>query len=108
MKRQHNILIGERTAEQIKIHVGSALHELDNPPEDYAVHGRDLMTGIPRQIKVSYQEIAHSLDESITSIEEAVLRALEAFDRARPSAKGDQCLACSLRAQDRPRVAQRD
>ncbi len=78
MKRQHNILIGERTAEQIKIHVGSALHELDNPPEDYAVHGRDLMTGIPRQIKVSYQEIAHSLDESITSIEEAVLRALEA------------------------------
>lgn len=77
MKREHNILIGERTAEQIKIHVGSALHELDNPPEDYAVSGRDLMTGIPKQIKVGYQEVAYSLDKSIGKIEEAVLRALE-------------------------------
>jgi rod shape-determining protein MreB len=77
MKRQHNILIGERTAEQIKIHVGSALRELPDPPDDYPVNGRDLMTGIPRQIKVSYQEIAGSLDESITQIEDAVLRALE-------------------------------
>ena len=77
MKRQHNVLIGERTAEQIKIHVGSALHELEHPPEDYAVNGRDLMTGIPKQIKVSYSEIAHSLDKSISKIEDAVLRALE-------------------------------
>ncbi len=77
MKRQHNILIGERTAEQIKINVGSALHELDNPPEDTAVNGRDLMTGIPKQIKVSYREIAHALDKSISKIEDAVLKALE-------------------------------
>lgn len=77
MKRQHNILIGERTAEQIKIHVGSALHELENPPEDYAVNGRDLMTGIPKQIKVNYSEIAHCLDKSIAKIEDAVLKALE-------------------------------
>ena len=77
MKRQHNVLIGERTAEQIKIHVGSALHELETPPEDYAVNGRDLMTGIPKQIKVSYAEIAHALDKSISKIEDAVLRALE-------------------------------
>ncbi len=77
MKRQHNILIGERTAEQIKIHVGSALHELENPPEDYAVNGRDLMTGIPKQIYVAYTEIAHALDKSISKIEDAVLRALE-------------------------------
>lgn len=77
MKRQHNILIGERTAEQIKINVGSALHELENPPEDYAVNGRDLMTGIPKQIKVSYGEIAHSLDKSISKIEDAILKALE-------------------------------
>lgn len=78
MKRQHNILIGERTAEQIKIHVGSALHELKTPPEDYAVNGRDLMTGIPKQIKISYSEIAHSIDKSVTKIEDAVLKALEA------------------------------
>ncbi|MBK8704536.1 MAG: rod shape-determining protein [Saprospiraceae bacterium] len=77
MKRQHNILIGERTAEQIKIHVGSALHELENPPEDYAVNGRDLMTGIPKQIKVSYAEVAHAIDKSISKVEDAILKALE-------------------------------
>ncbi|MFN7117835.1 MAG: rod shape-determining protein [Saprospiraceae bacterium] len=77
MKRQHNILIGERTAEQIKIHVGSALHELENAPDEYAVNGRDLMTGIPKQIKVNYSEIAHCLDKSISKIEDAVLKALE-------------------------------
>lgn len=77
MRRQHNILVGERTAESIKIHVGSALPELDEPPEDYPVNGRDLMTGIPKQIVISYSEIAHSLDKSISKIEEAILRALE-------------------------------
>ena len=77
MRRQHNILVGERTAERIKIEVGSALTELDNPPEDMAVHGRDLMTGIPKAITVSYSEIAHCLDKSITKIETAILSALE-------------------------------
>ncbi len=77
MKRQHNILIGERTAEQIKIHVGSALQELENPPDDFAVNGRDLMTGIPKQITITYQEIAHALDKSISKVEDAILKALE-------------------------------
>jgi rod shape-determining protein MreB len=77
VKRQHNILIGERTAEQIKIHVGAALPLLDNPPADFTVSGRDLMTGIPKQITVTYQETAHALDKSISKIEEAVVRALE-------------------------------
>lgn len=78
MRKEHNMLIGERTAEQIKIHVGAALQNLENPPADYAVNGRDLMTGIPRQIKISYQEIAIALDKSVAKIEEAVLKALEA------------------------------
>jgi rod shape-determining protein MreB len=77
MKRHHNILIGERTAEQIKINVGSALKQLDNPPDDFAVNGRDLITGIPKQLSISYQEIAEAIDESITKIEEAILKALE-------------------------------
>lgn len=77
MRRQHNILIGERTAERIKIEVGAAIPELDNPPEEMAVHGRDLMTGIPKEIKVTYVEIAHALDKSISKIEEAILSALE-------------------------------
>jgi len=77
MRRQHNILVGERTAEQIKIEVGSSLPELDEGPEDFAVRGRDLMTGIPKEIQVSYTEIAHALDKSISKIEEAILSALE-------------------------------
>lgn len=77
MRKTHNILIGERTAEQIKIHVGSALQELEDPPEDFSVNGRDLLNGIPRQITVSYKEIAGALDESVASIEAAVIRALE-------------------------------
>jgi rod shape-determining protein MreB len=77
LKRNQNILIGERTAEQIKINVGSALKQLDNPPPDFAVSGRDLITGIPRQIVINYAEIAEALDESITAIEEAILKALE-------------------------------
>ncbi len=77
MRRQHNILVGERTAERIKIEVGSALPELDNPPPDFAVHGRDLMTGIPKEITISYSEIAHCLDKSISKIEAAILSALE-------------------------------
>jgi len=77
MRRKHNIDIGERTAEQIKMQVGSALPKLDNPPEDYAVRGRDIMTGIPKEIIVSYTEIAQSLDKTITKIEQAILSALE-------------------------------
>ena len=77
MRRQHNLLIGERTAEKVKIEVGAALTELENPPEDYEIRGRDLMTGIPKVIKVTYSEIAFALDKSISKIEEAVLKALE-------------------------------
>jgi rod shape-determining protein MreB len=77
MRRQHNILIGERSAERVKIEVGAAITEIDNPPPDYAVHGRDLMTGIPKEIYVSYVEIAHALDKSISKVEEAILNALE-------------------------------
>ncbi len=79
MRRQHNILVGERTAEQIKIEVGSAITELDEDkaPNPYPVRGRDLMTGIPKEITITYGEIAHALDKSIAKIEEAILNALE-------------------------------
>ncbi len=77
MRKQHNIIIGERTAERIKIEVGSAITELENPPDDYAVHGRDMLTGIPKEVLVNYKEIASCLDKSISKIEAAVLNALE-------------------------------
>jgi rod shape-determining protein MreB and related proteins len=68
LRRYHSLLIGERTAEQIKIQIGAAMKDLD---------GRDLVTGIPKQIMVSYQEIAEALDKSIFKMEEAILKALE-------------------------------
>ena len=77
MRRAHNVKVGERTAELIKINVGSALTELDNPPEDYIVHGPNQMTALPMEVPVSYQEICHCIEKSISKIEAAVLSALE-------------------------------
>jgi len=77
MRRAHNLLIGERTAEMLKINVGAASNDLPDPPEDFAINGRDLMTGIPKQKVISYPEIAEALDSSILKIEEAILKALE-------------------------------
>ena len=77
LRRYHSLLIVERTAEQIKITIGAAMKDLESPPEDMPVNGRDLVTGIPKQIMVSYQEVAEALDKSIFKIEEAILKALE-------------------------------
>ena len=76
MRNHHNIDIGERMAEKIKINVGAALQELEEPPANFAVHGRDLMSGIPKEIIVTYKEIARALDQTISQIEQAVLAAL--------------------------------
>ncbi len=77
MRHQHNIKVGERTAEDIKINVGAAISELDEPPADYIVQGPNQMTALPVEVPVSYQEIAHCLDKSISKIEAAILNALE-------------------------------
>lgn len=66
MSRVHNVKVGERTAEMIKIHVGSALTELENPPEDFIVHGPNKMTALPMEVPVSYQEISHCIEKSIS------------------------------------------
>lgn len=76
MRREHNLAIGLSTAEQIKINVGAAITHLENPPTDFEVSGRDLVHGIPRCIQVNYQEIATALNNSINSIEDAVMQAL--------------------------------
>ena len=76
MRKQHNIIIGVRTAERVKISVGSAVSELENPPDDYETLGRDLLTGLPKNILVNYKEIAHALDKSIARIESAILETL--------------------------------
>jgi len=77
MRHQHNIKVGERTAEDIKINVGAALPDIDNPPVDYTVRGPNMMTALPIEIPVSYQEIAHCIDKSLTKVESAVLSVLE-------------------------------
>ena len=77
MKRKYNLLVGERTAEKIKINVGAAITDLENPPEPIAINGRDLITGIPRQVEVGHAEVALSLDDSLTKVETAILRVLE-------------------------------
>ena len=77
MRRAHNVKVGERMAELIKINVGLALTELENPPEDFIVHGPNQMTALPMEIPVSYQEISHCIEKSISKIEAAVLSALE-------------------------------
>lgn len=77
MRHQHNIKIGERTAEEIKINVGSALSQLENPPADYLIQGPNQMTALPIEVPVSYQEISHCLEKSISKIETAILSALE-------------------------------
>ncbi len=77
MRRQHNLLIGERTADRIKVEVGAALTDLEESPPECEVRGRDLVTGIPKVVKISHSEVALALDKSILQIEEAILKALE-------------------------------
>lgn len=76
MRTQHNLYVGDRTAENIKITIGAATENLDMPPEDMNVQGRDLLTGKPKQAQVSYREIAKALDKSILRIEDSVMETL--------------------------------
>jgi len=76
MRSHHNLYVGERTAELIKIEVGAALDDLQNPPDDYKVQGRDLLTGKPKEISVTYTEIAKALEKSILRIEDAIMETL--------------------------------
>ena len=75
MKRAHNLLIGERTAEQIKIRIGCATQLKDAETMD--VKGRDLISGLPKTIEITGDEIRNSLQEPLTSIIEAVRSTLE-------------------------------
>jgi rod shape-determining protein MreB len=76
MRTQHNLFVGESTAENIKISIGAATEDLQSPPEEMSVQGRDLLTGKPKQVQVSYREIAKALDKSILRIEDAVMETL--------------------------------
>lgn len=77
MRQQHNIKIGEVTAEKIKIQVGAVLSDLDEEPEPMIVRGPNLMTAHPVEAVITHQEIAHCLDKSIAKIETSILHVLE-------------------------------
>ena len=77
LKQQHNIKVGEPTAEKLKIAVGAVVTNLDDEPEPYIVKGPNLMTAHPVVATITYQEIAHCLDKSIAKIESAILHVLE-------------------------------
>ena len=61
MRTKHNLYIGDRTAEKIKIEVGSVTESLDDPPEDMHVQGRDLLSGKPKEKVISYIEVAKAI-----------------------------------------------
>lgn len=77
IKQQYNIKIGERTAENIKIHVGAAIDEMDSPPEDYSVVGHNILDSKPYEVAVSYKEIAYALDKSLVKLDAAIIKILE-------------------------------
>ncbi|MDG2371018.1 MAG: rod shape-determining protein [Flavobacteriaceae bacterium] len=76
MRSKHNLYVGERTAEKIKIMIGAVIEDLENPPDEMSVQGRDLLTGKPKQAMISYAEIAKALDKSILRIEDAIMETL--------------------------------
>ena len=75
IRKQYNLMIGEQTAEKIKIQIGSACHL---PQDEFAdVKGRDLVTGLPKVVTVSSREITEALAETVETIVEAVRMTLE-------------------------------
>ena len=80
LKQQHNIRVGQITAEKIKIAIGAVIPELGEnevEPEPYAITGPNQMTAHPVHATITYQEIAHCLDKSVARSESAILHVLE-------------------------------
>lgn len=75
LRRTYNLLIGERTAETIKILIGCAM--IDGPEQIYEVRGRDLITGLPRTVPVSSYEVNIALREPLEQIVENIKNCLE-------------------------------
>jgi rod shape-determining protein MreB len=75
IKRKHNLLIGERTAEQIKIEIGSAYPYPDEQPME--IKGRNLVDGLPKNLSVTPAEIREALYDSVASVLDAIKTTLE-------------------------------
>ena len=77
VKKKYNLLIGEKTAEQIKIDIGCAFSDAETENSSKAVKGRDLLTGIPRIIELTNQEVKESLSDTCELIIQSTKNALE-------------------------------
>lgn len=77
IRRMHNLLIGEASAEKIKKQIGIAYPPADDEQEVMLIKGRDLASGVPKEIEITQQQIAESLAEPVGAIVEAVKVALE-------------------------------
>lgn len=77
LRQQYNIRVGEISAERVKLEVGSALSNLDDAPEPFVIIAPNVMTVHPVIATITYQEIAHCLDKSISKIESSIFSVLE-------------------------------
>lgn len=77
LRKRHNVLIGERTAEEIKLHIGAAMIHDESENMAAEVRGRDLMDGLPRTISVDTIDVIEALSDPLTRIVEATRRVLE-------------------------------
>ena len=77
IRRNHNLLVGESSAERIKKEIGSACPPEDGEGRTMEIKGRDLMNGVPKELIISERQIAESLAEPVGAILEAVKVALE-------------------------------
>ena len=75
MKKAYNLMIGEQTAERVKIEIGSAAHEGEQ--RSMEVRGRDMISGLPRKIVITSEEISTAMQEPLSAIIETVTRTLE-------------------------------
>jgi len=78
LRRQHNLLIGESTAERIKTSIGTARMPDDGRGSSMQIRGRDLLNGVPKETEISQAQVAEALAEPVQQICEAVMTALEA------------------------------
>ena len=77
LRRQHSLLIGESTAEKIKLEIGTARMPDDGRGNRMEVRGRDLLNGVPKEMEITQGQIAEALSETVAVIVEAVMVALE-------------------------------
>ena len=76
-RKNYNIAIGLKTAEQVKIQVGAVTDTLVDPPQPMFVKGKDMISGIPVTRKIDHIEVAYILEKSVAQIETAIVQTLE-------------------------------